>query len=109
MCKFHQIIFDYYWKRFLKKYNCKYTNGLDSIKENNIIFMEENVRIGAIKIESKKLDVSIGAHTYIRSGCELHEVAKIGRYCSISNNVIIGLDKHAHPINWLSTHPFNNY
>lgn len=37
---------------------------------------------------------------------ELYMVSKIGRYCSIAERVIIGVDPAGHPLNWLSTHPF---
>lgn len=41
----------------------------------------------------------------MRSG-ELYMVSKIGRYCSVGEKVIIGLDPVNHPLDWLSTHPF---
>lgn len=50
--------------------------------------------------------MSIGAFTYLRSGCELYEVSKIGRFCSIANNVVIGLERNKHPIQWLTTFLF---
>ncbi len=48
---------------------------------------------------------SIGAYSYIRSGCRLSPGTKvIGRYCSIAPDVVIGDGDH--PVDWLSTHPF---
>ncbi|MDH4572899.1 transferase [Salinicola acroporae] len=47
----------------------------------------------------------IGAYSYIRSGCRLSPGTKIiGRYCSIAPDVVIGDGDH--PVDWLSTHPF---
>lgn len=48
---------------------------------------------------------SIGAYTYIRSGCRIASGLKsIGRYCSIAPDTVIGDGNH--PTDWLSTHPF---
>lgn len=47
--------------------------------------------------------VHIGKYTYINSG-SIYPCVKIGRYCSIAKNVIIGANTH--PLDWLSTHPF---
>ncbi|MDN7131955.1 CatB-related O-acetyltransferase [Halomonas sp. MC140] len=48
---------------------------------------------------------NIGAYSYIRSGCRLSPGTKvIGRYCSIAPDVVIGDGDH--PVDWLSTHPF---
>lgn len=33
-------------------------------------------------------------------------VSKIGRYCSIAERFIIGVDPAGHPLDWLSTHSF---
>lgn len=46
----------------------------------------------------------IGFMTYFGGGCEIRN-AKIGRYCSIGKNVIIGL--YNHPIDFLTTHPIS--
>ncbi|QUC06111.1 CatB-related O-acetyltransferase [Aggregatibacter sp. oral taxon 513] len=47
-------------------------------------------------------DCEIGDYSYLHKG--MFKNTKIGRYCSIATGVKIGLDNH--PINWLSTHPF---
>ena len=47
-------------------------------------------------------DCEIGDYSYLHKG--IFKNTKIGRYCSIATGVKIGLDNH--PINWLSTHPF---
>lgn len=47
----------------------------------------------------------IGAYTFIRSGSRMARgVRRIGRYCSLSLNVAMG--DGGHPLDWLSTHPF---
>lgn len=45
----------------------------------------------------------VGAFTYFNGACEVFH-AKIGRYCSIAPDVIIGPGEH--PTDLLSTHPF---
>ncbi len=47
-------------------------------------------------------NVSIGAFSYFVTGRV--QDAEIGRYCSIAREVMIG--PGAHPLDWLSTHPF---
>lgn len=50
----------------------------------------------------------IGAHTYLNPRADLLHDSTVGRYCSIASDAILGLGSH--PINWLSTHPFQfNY
>lgn len=46
----------------------------------------------------------IGQYTYLNSNAQVNSYVNIGKYCSISCDVIIAPDDH--PINWLSTHPF---
>jgi len=48
-------------------------------------------------------NVEMGAFSYMRGG-EIHGTVSIGRYCSISAAVFIGLTNH--PTRFLSTHPF---
>ena len=48
-------------------------------------------------------NVSIGRFTYIVSG-RIYDDVKIGRFCSIAENVVIGGGNH--PSNWLSTSTF---
>lgn len=47
---------------------------------------------------------SIDKYSYICHNFSTNCEVKIGKYCSISNNVIIGPGQH--PVGWLSTHPF---
>lgn len=48
--------------------------------------------------------ISIGDHTYINEYCRIDPNTRaIGKFCSISHNVKIGMGPH--PINWVSTSP----
>lgn len=63
----------------------------------------EGARFNKVSFHCREL--KIGAYSYMHSG-ELYMVSKIGRYCSIAERVIIGVDPVGHPLDWLSTHPF---
>lgn len=65
--------------------------------------VEQGARFNRVDFHCRNLN--IGAYSYMHSG-ELYMVAKIGRYCSIAERVIIGVDPVGHPLDWLSTHPF---
>ncbi len=92
-------------KRLLRKHGIKLSQNLSSLKSKQIIDIEENASIsnGLLKSQFTK----IGAYSYIRSGYELYGNIEIGRFCSIGNNVILGLDSHQHPTDWLSTSLFS--
>ena len=65
------------------------------------LFVEEPARIDAHVM----MRGIIGAYTYIRQGSRLGAgVALVGRYCSFAPAVAIGDGQH--PMDWLSTHPF---
>lgn len=49
-------------------------------------------------------DVQVGDHTYAQASGNIYRHTRIGRYCSMANNVSIGVFQH--PVTWLSTHPF---
>lgn len=93
-----------HWKRCLKKHSCKIGGGPASLASKTELVLEEDVALGRLDVESKKL--MIGAHTYIRSGGQLSFVSSIGRFCSISSDVLIGQSRNTHPTNWVSSHPF---
>jgi len=93
-----------YWKRWIRRCNCKLAGGLNSLSKDTELILEDGVALGRIEIGSPRLD--IGAHTYIRSGGHLSLVSSIGRFCSIGSEVIIGQEKYTHPTDWLSSHPF---
>ncbi|HEC74092.1 MAG TPA: CatB-related O-acetyltransferase [Methylophaga aminisulfidivorans] len=88
-------------KRQLKSHGIKFSPNLNSLNPVQEIDIEENASIsnGLLKSDYMK----IGAFSYIRSGYEIYGNIEIGRFCSVGNNVILGLDSHQHPTNWLST------
>src|SRR5690606_2119605 len=57
--------------------------------------------IGAVKIRHS---MRIGCYTYIVGPSRFGNVPSIGRYCSIAPDVSVG--PYDHPIEWLSTSPF---
>lgn len=104
MKKIMNFLRDHFWKRWLRQHQCKIGGGVSSLGARTTLVLEENVSLGHVAIDAKKL--SIGAHTYIRSDCVLSAVSSIGRFCSIGSNCYIGQDKNTHPSDWLSSHPF---
>lgn len=93
-------------KRWLRKHGIKLSHGMTVIPKKGKLIMEEGVSIHAESMHFGEL--AVGAMTYVRSGSELLNVRRIGRFCSISNNVVIGQHKggRGHPLSWVSTHPF---
>jgi chloramphenicol O-acetyltransferase type B len=95
--------FSKYW---LRRIGIKLSFGVGSIPKNGRLLLEEGTSIHAKVM--KFIELSVGARTYIRSGTELLNVREIGRFCSISNNVVIGQYKgeRGHPMSGVSTFPF---
>lgn len=93
-----------YWECWLAKYDCKLAAKVSDLGKAVTIHMEEHVTLGPNKIHSGHHD--FGAYSYMRSGGELYGNTSIGRFCSIGQNVVIGLEKNKHPTNWLSTSLF---
>jgi acetyltransferase-like isoleucine patch superfamily enzyme len=91
-------------RRALRRRGIKFSNSLDGIPSGAVLDMEENVSISSAKFGFRHL--SIGAYSYVRSGCELMNLSRIGRFCSISNGVLLGHDREGHPLDWVTTHPF---
>ena len=89
----------------LRNHDCKFGSGISTLSKKARLIIEQNVKLGCVELFGH--DLHVGAYTYIRSGCELHAIERIGRFCSIANNVIIGLAKNTHPMHWLSTSIFN--
>ena len=110
---FSRKIASYYMRQYLHKLQMK-TKIKNRIKKYLDIPLEEqpkrpyldNVQIGKnVYFYFKNLflcNVVIGDYSYILSGQVKNTI--IGKYCSISNYVMIGMDNH--PQKWLSTHPF---
>lgn len=99
------------WRKYsrahlLRRHACKLSLGLRQLGRNSELYLEPHVSLGSnILVRCGKLE--IGAYSYLRGGCELYAVSSIGRFCSISNNAIIGLERHQHPSHWLSTSLYN--
>jgi acetyltransferase-like isoleucine patch superfamily enzyme len=100
-----QAIKNYYWSRWLAKHDCKFATKVSNLGKTAIVQMEEHVKLGPIEIDNGHHN--FGAYTYMRSGGELYGNTNVGRFCSIGQNVIIGLEKNKHPTNWLSTSLFS--
>lgn len=77
---------------------------LNNIHRKARLILEEHVNLEQTRVlPNFDLGVcSIGAHSYVRGG-EMHLVSSIGRYSSIGNNVMLGMDKQNHPLTWAST------
>jgi acetyltransferase-like isoleucine patch superfamily enzyme len=96
-----KIIKNYINKKKLRK---KYNFGLHRIEQfskKSQLLIEEFSSIGKARVLSE--NCSIGAHSYIRSGC-IDNVESIGRYCSFGLNVYLGQDPKKHPLFWAATH-----
>lgn len=89
----------------LRRAGCRVKSGF-RFKANTFYQFEPNTHLSALKINGDNL--KIGAHTYIRSGSELSGDIEIGRFCSISNNVFIGLERSAHLMHSVSTSFFDS-
>lgn len=93
-----------YWKRWVRQQGCKLANGPAMLDRRTRLELEKGAELGRVDIAA--YDLSVGAHTYVRSGSVLEVVSSIGRYCSIGVDVIIGQEKATHPTDWVSSHPF---
>lgn len=98
------IIRERQFKKAFRRMGGKAAGGTSSFSRLACATIEEGVNLGHVHIAAPEL--SIGAHSYIRSGTELSVVSEIGRFCSIGSNCTIGQEKHTHPSDWVSTHPF---
>lgn len=92
-------------KRLLKQKGIKLGFALSRLRAAKI-WLEPGVSIGNATLAIQTL--RIGTRTYLRSGCELFNIASIGRFCSIGNDVILGQERRVHPLDWVSTHPFQH-
>lgn len=92
------------FKNAFRKLGGKAAGGTNTFSGKACAVFESGVSLGHIRIESSSL--SVGAHSYIRSGSRLSVVSEIGRFCSIGSECTIGQEKNTHPTDWVSTHPF---
>ncbi len=98
-----QWINDIKSKKLLKINSIKLPLTRNHYGKDTYLQVEEGVRFNRVSFHCRNLE--IGAYSYMHSG-ELSMVSKIGRYCSIAERVIIGVDPVGHPLDWLSSHSF---
>jgi Acetyltransferase (isoleucine patch superfamily) len=72
----------------------------DQIAEDNQLNLEQYINFGAIVHESSVIDL----YTYLNENAQVNSFTTIGKFCSIACDAIIA--PCSHPIDWLSTHPF---
>lgn len=80
--------FLYYWSKLIKK--------LPSSAIKNSVFEKPS----KVEARSTVINASMGRYSYCGYSCTIIN-CQIGRYCSIADNVKIGLADH--PLNWVST------
>jgi len=78
----------YLWSKFIKKI------PLSAIKDS--VFEKPS----KVEARSTVVKTSMGRYSYCGYGCTLINCS-IGRFCSIADNVIIGIPNH--PMDWVST------
>ncbi len=71
-----------------------------SINNKTKVFVESPARLEG----DLAMNGIIGAYSYTRKGGRLGGISAVGRYCSIGPGVRIADGEH--PIEWMSTHPF---
>lgn len=96
-----------YWALWLSRYDCKVAIRVSDLGKAAMVRMEEHVRVGSKEIHNGQH--CFGAYSYMRSGGELYGNTVVGRFCSIGQNVVIGLEKNKHPTTWLSTSLFSKH
>lgn len=93
-------------KNWLRKQGIKLSHGIRSIPRDALLILEPDTTINVRTMRFRSL--RIGAMTYIRSESELLNITEIGRFCSISNNVILGQERggRGHLLEGVTTSPF---
>lgn len=91
-------------RRWLRKRGFKLAVDVHALPGKARLVLEEGASIGEVLGAFEHLQV--GAMSYVRSASELLNVARIGRFCSIGNAVVIGQERAGHPLGWVSSHPF---
>lgn len=91
-------------RRWLRRRGIKFSPSLRNLRSRSQLILEQGVVIRKVRMDFEHLEV--GAMSYIRGECELLNVRRIGRFCSIGNGVLIGQDRAGHPLHWVSSHPF---
>lgn len=92
----------YFLKKKARKLGVK-INDMKTLSSSSVTYTEQPCAFGSAEIVNNKTKpLHFGAHSYIRSGT-LHNVSRIGRFCSFGQNVTIGQLKKTHPIDFAST------
>lgn len=81
---------EYYWSKILKKIR-------GSALKNSFVHKTSKIESGTSFIYS-----SMDKHSFCGYNCDINHT-RIGKFCSIANNVVIGGGMH--PMNWVSTSP----
>ncbi len=75
------------------------------LKRNKVYEEEKKVSSGFVSAQAFIDDnVEVGEYSYICPGSRVFFNTRIGKFCSIATDVTIGASLH--PLNFLSTHPF---
>ena len=101
-----QSLRDAWAKHWLRKRNIKLSHGIRTIPRQARLILEART---TVNVDTMSFDeLQIGAMTYIRSGSQLRNVSEIGRFCSISNHVVIGQERggREHNLDAVTTNPF---
>lgn len=79
--------------------------GIDLVTIASYLRFEEYAKLRHVHVELPDMatPMTMGAHSYMRSGSRILNVASIGRYCSIGRKVTLGEAPRNHPIAWVST------
>lgn len=96
-------IADYITKYRARRLGIKLSSLKGFVSDFEVTF-ETPCKLSTITL-SNTHQLSIGAHSYVRSGTEFLHISKIGRFCSIGRNVILGQDPRNHALDWLSSSP----
>lgn len=91
------------FKKNLAAANLDIKFTVKDISKKTYILMEENSSLG--RIDAASVTLKIGAYSFFRSGIVSADLS-IGRFCSLGENIHIGVNAQAHPTDWVSSSPF---
>lgn len=93
----------FFFRRKLSGSNIKLPDTAAAYSKQAKLLVEPNVNFKHAEFYCHT--VQLGAFSYMHSG-QLYMVASIGRFCSMGEGILLGVDPQGHPSHWLSTHPF---
>ncbi len=85
----------------LARHGLKAVAGLDTRGRHRRLLFEAPAQINNAQMLAYSLP-TIGRYSYLRTGT-VHDVASIGRYCSLGPDLVLGAGEH--PTTWLSSSP----